>query len=578
MTERTRSERWADRQSGGSWVAERQDARRGGKRKRVRGPYRSSGTAAVITEGQREAFEEAAVRVEEVPLQEVKVQGERRELRRVEELAESIREVGLLNPITVTEDLRLVAGYHRLEAYRALGRETIPATIVSLAELDESLAELDENLVRSELTALERMVLVARRKKFYEAKYPETKRPKGGRRKRGNGEKISPLGFTADTARKAGVTRRSVQQEVRIATQLAPEAVRLLWGTSVAESKLELSRLAKLEPSRQREVAKEIGCRRAKTVKEAVRNLNRKSQLESIGAYLPPPGRYGVIVADPPWPYERGSEGGTHRGAVPYPVMSIEDICAQEIPADDDCVLFLWVTNAFMREAFVVLDAWGFESKTLLTWIKDRMGLGNYLRNQTEHAILAIKGKPEVHLTDQSTVLRAPVTGHSRKPDEFYSMVEELCPAVARLDLFAREHREGWVSAGPELPPPAEDAEPEAPHSGSGSQVESGEDVGRGSLDAAEGLGQGVLVPGVELDVVGGGGAGVESDRAADDEGHGLGLGLPHRLGGPLLRDVMKGLVGQLVDEDRELLRGRKPGGELDGPAGGRAEGGTEGV
>jgi len=78
-----------------------------------------------------------------------------------------------------------------------------------------------------------------------------------------------------------------------------------------------------------------------------------------------------------------------------------------------------------------------------LTWAKDSIGLGKHLRGQTEHCILAVRGKPKLNLTGQSTLLRARGREHSRKPDEFYKLVEELCEEP-RLDYFGREARPGW--------------------------------------------------------------------------------------------------------------------------------------
>ena len=98
---------------------------------------------------------------------------------------------------------------------------------------------------------------------------------------------------------------------------------------------------------------------------------------------------------------------------------------------DKHPILWLWVTNLFMREAFPLLEAWGFERRTILTWAKDRMGTGDWLRGQTEHAIMAVRGKPVVTLTNQTTLLNAPVRGHSQKPVEFYNLVESSLPGAA---------------------------------------------------------------------------------------------------------------------------------------------------
>ena len=134
--------------------------------------------------------------------------------------------------------------------------------------------------------------------------------------------------------------------------------------------------------------------------------------------------------------------------------MSIEEICAVDVAsiAHTDSILWLWTTNHHMRQAFEVLDAWGFEQKTMLTWAKDKMGLGDYLRGKTEHCLLAVRGKPIVQLGSQTTLLAGPRRKHSQKPDEFYQLVESLCPASRYAYLFARgEQRPNWDGHGDEI-------------------------------------------------------------------------------------------------------------------------------
>lgn len=162
-------------------------------------------------------------------------------------------------------------------------------------------------------------------------------------------------------------------------------------------------------------------------------------------------GRFHVIVSDPPWNYEKRAGDVTHRADLPYPGMPTDDVCALPVGdhAEEDCILWLWTTNAFMRDAFRVLDAWGFQEKTILTWAKDRMGTGDWLRGQTEHCIMAVRGKPIVQLHNETTLLRGPLREHSRKPDEFYALVERLCPGT-KLEMFAREARPGWAAWGAE--------------------------------------------------------------------------------------------------------------------------------
>jgi N6-adenosine-specific RNA methylase IME4 len=98
--------------------------------------------------------------------------------------------------------------------------------------------------------------------------------------------------------------------------------------------------------------------------------LKQARELEAATPGLPT-GPFQVIVADPPWRYETGN-------SLPYPTMPIEDIKAMPVReiADENAVLWLWTTNTHLPVAFDVLAAWGFESKTILTWVNDRMGTG----------------------------------------------------------------------------------------------------------------------------------------------------------------------------------------------------------
>jgi N6-adenosine-specific RNA methylase IME4 len=205
--------------------------------------------------------------------------------------------------------------------------------------------------------------------------------------------------------------------------------------------------VAALEPQQQDEWPGRVQA--GNWTRQQLREELRRARRLAAAATPIPTGLYATIVIDPPWPYEERADDDTHRGRLPYPSMSLDDIGAIKIPAAEDCILWLWTTNAFMHEAFHVLDAWGFEHKGILTWEKDRMGLGSWLRNQTEHCLLAVRGKPKVTLTNRTTILHGPRREHSRKPDEFFDLVEALCPEP-RLEMFARQQRPGWTVHGNE--------------------------------------------------------------------------------------------------------------------------------
>ncbi len=102
-----------------------------------------------------------------------------------------------------------------------------------------------------------------------------------------------------------------------------------------------------------------------------------------------------------------------------------------------------------MPEACALERAWGFEHKSILTWDKKRPGIGQWLRGQTEHCLMAVKGRPARDPSPPSTLLRVPSREHSRKPREFYDLVDKVCVG-RKLDIFSREARPGWEQYGDE--------------------------------------------------------------------------------------------------------------------------------
>lgn len=163
-----------------------------------------------------------------------------------------------------------------------------------------------------------------------------------------------------------------------------------------------------------------------------------------------PKGKYEVIVIDPPWNYGTEYNNETRRIASPYKEIPTDELLKFKIPSAENCVLWLWTTHQFIWDAKKLIDGWGFEYKLVFVWNKQRMGMGAWLRCQAEFCLLAIKGKPKWNLKNERDVLSIKRKEHSRKPDEFYKMVESLCPAKKKIDIFSREKRKGWGQYGNE--------------------------------------------------------------------------------------------------------------------------------
>jgi ParB family chromosome partitioning protein len=217
-----------------------------------------------------------------IPIASIKVENRLRSLNaeKVAELAESIAQVGLLQPIGVRPDGTLVYGYHRLEACKQLGWTEIPAVVVDGDDLHAELAEISENLIRNELTLLERAEHLARMRAVYERLYPNAR---GVGRPAKNSATVAA--FSEWAAAQAGLAQRTIRHYVHLAESLAPEVRDAIRRTPVANDGAELKSLASLEPSKQRAVAELIASRAAGSVREATRELARREALhrESAG-------------------------------------------------------------------------------------------------------------------------------------------------------------------------------------------------------------------------------------------------------------------------------------------------------
>lgn len=165
---------------------------------------------------------------------------------------------------------------------------------------------------------------------------------------------------------------------------------------------------------------------------------------------------YRIVYADPPWKY--GDERGTVAAggaSAQYPLMSIDELCMMNVHevAAKNAVLFLWVTVPLLAESMEVISAWGFEYKTHIVWDKKRPYYGNY--SHVQHEILCICTRGSCVPTKECELPRSIIAidkgKHSAKPHEFYDLIETLYPRGKRIELFARNQRDGWDSWGNEI-------------------------------------------------------------------------------------------------------------------------------
>ncbi len=152
----------------------------------------------------------------------------------------------------------------------------------------------------------------------------------------------------------------------------------------------------------------------------------------------PPEGKYATFVADPPWRYGNTSTRGAAENH--YPTMSIDELRDLSVVPDhaaDQAHLYLWTTAGHLPDAFSVMQAWGFDYKTYLVWVKPQMGMGNYFRVSTELVLFGVRGNIRTTRRDVKNYFEARRAKHSSKPTQFQDIVASCSPGP-HMELFSR--------------------------------------------------------------------------------------------------------------------------------------------
>jgi N6-adenosine-specific RNA methylase IME4/ParB-like chromosome segregation protein Spo0J len=389
-----------------------------------------------------------------MPIDAIIANGRRRRIDndQVKSLADSIDRNGLINPITLTDDGKLLAGLHRLEACKLLRWQEIPARLVDgLNALQAELIEIDENLIRNELSPLQQGEWLTRRNEALTALGMRREVGWNGNQYTLGGETVSPPKSTSAIASEIGISERSAQQKMQIARDIAPEVKEQIYGTELEERTTDLLRIARLKPEQQAAVVEKITTGAARTVTEAARQITR----ESKSKIKPVTGKYRVFYADPPWQY--GNTGLDDYGHAErhYPTMSIDELCQMRIKdiAEDNAVLFLWVTSPLLEECFDVIHSWGFQYKTSFVWDKVAHNFGHYNSVRHEFLLVCTRGSctPEVKKLFDSVMSIERTDNHSEKPEEFRNIIDTIYPTGDRIELFARKQVAGWNAWGNEV-------------------------------------------------------------------------------------------------------------------------------
>ena len=201
------------------------------------------------------------------------------------------------------------------------------------------------------------------------------------------------------------------------------------------------------------DVCKQVAREEKEKEREAARQENLRL-IEATPRAKVITGKFSTILLDPPWDWgDEGDHDQMGRAKPTYGTMSIEELLKLPVEdfADDNCHMYLWITNRSLPKGFQLLEKWGFRYITAITWVKPSFGMGNYFRGQTEHMLFGVKGSLQLKRKNAPTFFEAERgKRHSEKPEYSYEFIESCSPGPY-LEMFSRNNRENWYNWGAEV-------------------------------------------------------------------------------------------------------------------------------
>jgi N6-adenosine-specific RNA methylase IME4 len=355
-----------------------------------------------------------------------------------------IAERGIMVPVEVDEDGNVLDGHHRMRIAEELGIRCPTIVRRNMAEHDKRIHAVMLNLARRQLTDAQKVLIGEKIEPDIAARALARKAAAGASAAPGKpAEKdVENFPHLSDNSK----TRDEVAELVGIGSGRTYENHKQVIAKA-RDMALQSGAIAKVLDAAER------GELDMKDLRKEVRVIERREKAEVI-ASTPVPElstltEFEILYVDPPWRYE-GAEAANREIENHYPTMSHSDMLAMELPAADDSVLFMWVTSPKLLEGIQLMAAWGFEYRTCMVWVKDKIGMGYYARQRHELILIGKRGAlPVPEPTDRpDSVVSAPRSAHSAKPEVLYEILERMYPGRTKVELFARNPREGWARWG----------------------------------------------------------------------------------------------------------------------------------
>jgi N6-adenosine-specific RNA methylase IME4 len=342
----------------------------------------------------------------------------KREPGNVESLKKSIQECGLINPITINQNNVLLAGRRRFQALKELGWSKIPVRIVnSKNDLFDFRVAIIENIERKNLSDPEYAAAIK--------EYDELKRELEGEKDKTSFLKKGSRMPQCSERDNDGWTQDKTADDLNMSRQAVGKAINI---AKAVEGYPELA---------------------SKKGSVILREAKKKKDTEAIEKKEFPivEGKFKTLLIDPPWDYDQLSIAG--RGHPEYHTLSIDELMSFNLQqySEPNSHLYIWSTNNFLYQALKLGEHWGWNYKTVITWIKPSIGLGSYFRNSTEQLLFFVRGALSTRQNDIPTHFEANRGEHSEKPEISYQIIERTS-YPAYLEIFSRKQRKDWTTWG----------------------------------------------------------------------------------------------------------------------------------
>jgi len=293
---------------------------------------------------------------------------------------------------------------------------------------------------RRNLSAYDRSILALKLKPIIaeKAKEQQIRKPESVLQK---SAKQKPIDTRQELAKVAGVSHDTIAKVEKIQEKATPEI-----KSAIKSGEMSINQAYQT-------------VKREEKKQEVQKRIEKYAEVQTgIIDIKNPDKKYNIVYADPPWQYW---ESGNKNQSLHYTTMTIDEICNLPIKniIADDCILFLWVTYPILKEAFKVIESWGFEYSTAgFVWVKKNkisdspfVGCGSWTRANSELCLIATKGKIQRLDASVSQIIEAPVEEHSKKPDIARELIEKLVGKLPRVELFCRHPADGWDVWGNEV-------------------------------------------------------------------------------------------------------------------------------